>query len=248
MITTQTMNKAVRRKEGERQFALLMIQLFCEKKHGSCGSVCENCRILGEYACSKLEQCAYIDAKTFCNSSAADEGEKAMQDQMQSVMSYSGKRIALRHPLSAMRHALLIIGGSLKQAKRLIQCIYIGLGFLCIALGVLGIALPILPTTPFLLAASFFFAKGSKRFHRWFMSTGLYKKHLESFVKSRAMTLKSKLCILLPVSAMLIVSFILVPIIYARITIALLFVGKYLYFFTQIKTIKAEPAAQQVMQ
>ena len=101
-----------------------------------------------------------------------------------------------------------------------------------------GIVVPILPTTPFLLLASFFFAKGSKKFHDWFMSTKLYKKHLESFVNSRAMTLKSKLTILLPVSCMLIATFIFVNNLHARILLVVLFIGKYLYFFTQIKTIK----------
>ena len=79
------------------------------------------------------------------------------------------------------------------------RILFIILGFIFVGIGVIGIAVPILPTTPFLLLASFFFAKGSKKFHDWFMSTKLYKKHLESFVKSRAMTLKSKLSILLKI-------------------------------------------------
>ena len=90
------------------------------------------------------------------------------------------------------------------------KTLLIVLGFICVAIGAIGIVVPILPTTPFLLLASFFFAKGSKKFHDWFMSTKLYKKHLESFVNSRAMTLKSKLTILLPVSCMLIATFIFV--------------------------------------
>ena len=120
------------------------------------------------------------------------------------------------------------------------KILFICLGFLFVGIGAVGIVVPILPTTPFLLLASFFFAKGSKRFHDWFMSTKLYKKHLESFVKSRSMTLKSKLTILLPVSAMLIITFIFVNNLHARIILVILFIGKYLYFFTQIKTIKNE--------
>ncbi|MDO6992848.1 YbaN family protein [Brachyspira innocens] len=120
------------------------------------------------------------------------------------------------------------------------RVLFIILGFIFVGIGVVGIVVPILPTTPFLLLASFFFAKGSKKFHNWFVSTKLYKKHLESFVKSRAMTLKSKLTILLPVSTMLIITFIFVNNIYARITLIILFISKYLYFFTQIKTIKED--------
>lgn len=111
-------------------------------------------------------------------------------------------------------------------------------------IGIVGIVVPILPTTPFLLLSSFFFAKGSKRFHDWFISTKIYKKYLESFVRSRAMTLKNKLSILLPVSCMLIITFIFVGNLHARIVLCILFIGKYLYFFTQIKTITEEEEAK----
>ena len=58
-------------------------------------------------------------------------------------------------------------------------------------------------------SGSYCFARGSERFHRWFCGTKLYQKHLDSFVKERAMTLKTKLCILLPASAMLILAFLM---------------------------------------
>lgn len=120
------------------------------------------------------------------------------------------------------------------------KVVLIILGFISMGIGIIGIVVPILPTTPFLLLASFFFAKGSKRFHDWFISTKIYKKYLESFVKSKAMTLKNKFTILLPVSCMLIITFICVNNLYARIVLVILFIGKYLYFFTQIKTIAKE--------
>ena len=120
------------------------------------------------------------------------------------------------------------------------KVVLIILGFISMGIGIVGIVVPILPTTPFLLLASFFFAKGSKRFHDWFISTKIYKKYLESFVKSKAMTLKNKFTILLPVSCMLIITFICVNNLYARIVLVILFIGKYLYFFTQIKTIAKE--------
>ena len=128
------------------------------------------------------------------------------------------------------------------------RILFICLGFIFVGIGAVGIVVPILPTTPFLLLASFFFAKGSKRFHDWFMSTKLYKKYLESFVKSRAMTLKAKLTILLPVSAMLIVTFIFVNNLHARIALVILFIAKYLYFFTQIRTIKEGEETVQLEQ
>lgn len=128
-------------------------------------------------------------------------------------------------------------GGYFVKSK-ILKIIYIVLGFLFLGLGALGVALPILPTTPFLLLASYCFAKGSDRFHNWFISTKLYKNHLEEFIKTKAMTLKKKLSILLPVSAMLITTAIFISNIYARIGIFLIIVLKYYYFFAHISTVK----------
>lgn len=118
--------------------------------------------------------------------------------------------------------------------------IYIGLAFFFLALGIIGIALPVLPTTPFLLLASYFFTKGSDRFNRWFMSTSIYKNHLEEFVETKSMTLKKKLCILIPVSIILLITFININSIHGKIGIVLAVILKYYYFFNHIKTIKVE--------
>ena len=68
--------------------------------------------------------------------------------------------------------------------KKTVNILWLILGWLSLAIGSIGVVLPVLPTTPFLLVASFSFAKGSDRFHRWFTGTKLYKKHLEDFVRS----------------------------------------------------------------
>lgn len=44
------------------------------------------------------------------------------------------------------------------------------LGLICLALGLVGVVLPLLPTVPFLLLASFFFARSSSRLHNWLIS------------------------------------------------------------------------------
>ena len=123
--------------------------------------------------------------------------------------------------------------------KNPIRIIWLILGFAAIGIGAVGVVLPVLPTTPFLLLASFCLAKGSERFHTWFTQTKLYKTHLDDFVKTRSMTLKSKFTILLPASAMLILAFIMMHNWYGRGFIIFLIIFKYVYFFTRIKTIVA---------
>lgn len=123
--------------------------------------------------------------------------------------------------------------------KSPIKLLWLMIGIVSMVLGAIGVVFPVLPTTPFLLLASFCFAKGSDRFHKWFIGTKLYKKHLESFVTSRSMTLKTKLCILLPASAMLILAMLAMSNIYGRVFIVFLIIFKYIYFFTRIETVKA---------
>ena len=114
----------------------------------------------------------------------------------------------------------------------------VGLGFLFIALGTIGIVLPILPTTPFYLLALGCLAKGSKRFNLWFTGTKLYKKHLDGFVQSRQMTFNTKVSILLPVTIMLSVAIIAVPVLPMRILLVTLLAGKYYYFIFKIQTVR----------
>ena len=106
---------------------------------------------------------------------------------------------------------------------------------LCI--GIVGIALPILPTTPFLLLSSFCFAKGSDKFHKWFINSNIYKNNLENFVKNREMPLKTKIFLMLLSSTMIIISIFIVDIVYLKMMLICIDIFKYYYFIFKIKTI-----------
>lgn len=122
--------------------------------------------------------------------------------------------------------------------KKLINGICVGLGVIFFGIGALGAAIPILPTTPFLLLAGILFAKGSERFHKWFLSTGLYKKYIDEIVKTKRMTLRAKVFVLLTITIMFSIGFLAAPVWPAKVLIMVILLFHYYYFLFRIKTNK----------
>lgn len=116
--------------------------------------------------------------------------------------------------------------------------LFILAGFICLGVGVIGIVLPVIPTTPLLLLASYCFVKGSKRFEVWFKGTKLYKKYVEDFLRHRSMTLKQKIFLNVLADTMIAFGFFSVDILWVRILLILIVIYKYYYFATKIKTVK----------
>lgn len=131
---------------------------------------------------------------------------------------------------------------------KLKRIVFIVLGCLCLGLGCVGIVLPILPTVPFFLLTVFFFANSSEKLHSWFVSTKLYKKHLESYVQKKGMTVQTKVGIILPVTVLMGIGFALM---YRKgltvpcVILAVVWVCHIVYFVFGVKTIpnneKASP-------
>lgn len=110
-------------------------------------------------------------------------------------------------------------------------------GFVCFALGMIGVFLPILPTTPFILLAAICFAKSSKRINDWFKSTKVYRTVFENYVEKREMTVKAKLTILIPVTILLaIAAFFMRRILWGEIILAAVWLGHIIYFGFVVKT------------
>ena len=124
---------------------------------------------------------------------------------------------------------------------RLKKALLVVVGCISLALGAIGAVLPILPTVPFLMLSAFCFAKSSEKLHSWFISTKLYKKNLESFVKGEGMTVKTKVKIMSTVTILMAIGFIMmsrVPV--GRVILAIVWVCHVVYFVFGVKTLKEE--------
>jgi uncharacterized membrane protein YbaN (DUF454 family) len=71
--------------------------------------------------------------------------------------------------------------------------LYKPLGFLFLALAVIGILLPVLPATPFLLLAAWFFARSSERWHSWLLANPTFGPLIGNWEQQRCMTRRTKL-------------------------------------------------------
>ncbi len=109
------------------------------------------------------------------------------------------------------------------------------LGLVFVALGALGLILPILPTTPFLLAAAACFANSSPRFHSWLLNLRLFGPLIRNWQETRSIPKKAKLLAILTivlVGGTSVVFFIEATFLKILITAILLF---HVFFIASIK-------------
>lgn len=120
---------------------------------------------------------------------------------------------------------------------RLINILFIGLGFIFFGIGAVGVVLPVLPTTPFLILASMCFMRGSEKFNDWLKETKIYQNYAADYVRNRSMTFKRKAKLMFISDAML-----LYPLIRLEFPLKLIIIGiillKYWFFIFKIKTKK----------
>jgi uncharacterized membrane protein YbaN (DUF454 family) len=79
-------------------------------------------------------------------------------------------------------------------------------GTFFLALGVVGIFIPLLPTTPFLLLAAACYARGSKRLHDWLMGNRLFGRYIQNYREGKGVPMGAKALTLALLWATIIVS------------------------------------------
>lgn len=83
-------------------------------------------------------------------------------------------------------------------------------GSLSLALAMIGLILPVLPTTPFLILAAFCFLRSSKQMHNWLINHKVFGSYIHNYVTYRAVEKKTKVIALVFLWISLILSILLV--------------------------------------
>jgi len=80
-----------------------------------------------------------------------------------------------------------------KKGQRIVRTIWLIAGTICVVLGAIGIVLPILPTTPFLLAAAACYYKSSPRMHKWLLTNKWFGEYIRNYQEGKGLTIKTKI-------------------------------------------------------
>ena len=94
----------------------------------------------------------------------------------------------------------------LTRAARLTWLI---VGLLALALGAIGIALPLLPTTPFILVAAFAFAQSSEKLHRWLVNHNVFGTLIDNWQRHGAISRRAKIASVVSMAAVLAISLVM---------------------------------------
>ena len=101
--------------------------------------------------------------------------------------------------------------------------IFILLGLISLSLGVIGIFIPVLPTTPFLLLSSFLFLRSSKKLHNWLITHRIFGEYIYNYMEYRAVKKSAKISAIIMLWLSLTISILIVDNMHVRLLLA--FIG-----------------------
>ena len=106
------------------------------------------------------------------------------------------------------------------------KTLYIVIGTISLALGILGIFLPLLPTTPFLLLTAALYFKGSFRLYNWLLNHRYFGPYIRNYRENKAIPLRAKIVsLVLMWGTMLYCIFFLIPLIWVKVLLGLIAAG-----------------------
>jgi len=80
-----------------------------------------------------------------------------------------------------------------KKGQKAARALWLTAGLICVGLGTIGMVLPILPTTPFLLAAAACFCKSSTRMYNWLLNNKWFGEYIRNYKEGRGLPMRTKI-------------------------------------------------------
>lgn len=103
------------------------------------------------------------------------------------------------------------------MAKGILRVFYICIGTLSLILGVIGIFLPVLPTTPLLLLTGVCYVRSSQRLYEWLMNHRYFGPYLKAYYEKKGIPLKTKIVVLSTLwLSILMTTFVIIEVWYLR--------------------------------
>lgn len=75
----------------------------------------------------------------------------------------------------------------------MLKSVYVGIGTFSLGIGIIGIVVPLLPTTPFLLLSAACYAKGSERMYQWFINIRWIGKAIKNYHEGNGISINGKI-------------------------------------------------------
>ena len=106
--------------------------------------------------------------------------------------------------------------------KTIKEFLLITTGSISLIMGVIGLFLPLLPTTPFLLLAAYCFLRSSKRLYNWLITHKVFGRYIRDFLEYKEIKPKAKISCLILLWVSIAISVILINFIYVRILLIII--------------------------
>lgn len=102
------MKKIEQKREDEKRILSEMINLYCRRHHKTGDKLCLACQELENYALGRIDQCPFMETKTFCSACKVHCYRQEMRDGIRIIMKWAGPRMLFYHPKLAIDHMLMM--------------------------------------------------------------------------------------------------------------------------------------------
>ena len=92
--------------DREKELILLMVKLYCYKRHGKKENLCRECEKLLRYSHERLDNCKFGEQKSSCRKCPSHCYKSDMQNRIRKVMRFSGPRLLIHRPFEVVRYMI----------------------------------------------------------------------------------------------------------------------------------------------